>query len=369
MRFYQQRHKFYCGIDLHAKKMFLCVLDEQGSVVLHRNIKTDPDSLRRALQPFRDDLIIGVECMFSWYWLADWCREEKIHFVLGHALYMKAIHGGKAKNDKLDSEKIARLLRGGTFPLAYVYPKEMRGTRDLLRRRTFLVRRRAELLAHVQNTYTQYNIRVSSGWGRDRLREDDPTAPFADESVKFMLRSDISVIERFDETIVKLESHLIRHAKVDDPIRFQLLRTIPGVGPILGLVMLYEVHDIDRFAGIGQFVSYARLVACSHESNGKKLGTGGSKIGNAHLKWAFGEAAALMIRETDEAKAFVEKLTKQRGKARAVALLAAKIGRAVYWMMKRKQPYDAALFWKSCLPHSKRSPATTAKQQLATVTS
>jgi transposase len=184
-----------------------------------------------------------------------------------------------------------------------------------------------------------------------------------------MLRSDISVIERFDETIVKLESHLIRHAKVDDPIRFQLLRTIPGVGPILGLVMLCEVHDIDRFAGIGQFVSYARLVACSHESNGKKLGTGGSKIGNAHLKWAFGEAAALMIRETDEAKAFVEKLTKQRGKARAVALLAAKIGRAVYWMMKRKQPYDAALFWKSCLPHSKRSPATTAKQQLATVTS
>lgn len=367
MRFYQGRHKFYCGIDLHAKKMFLCVLDEQGSVVLHRNIKTDPDSLRRALQPFRDDLIIGVECMFSWYWLADWCREEKIHFVLGHALYMKAIHGGKAKNDKLDSEKIARLLRGGTFPLAYVYPKEMRGTRDLLRRRTFLVRRRAELLAHVQNTYTQYNIRVTSGWGRDRLRADDPTSPFADESVKFMLRSDIAVVERLDETIVQLESHLIRHAKVDDPVRFQLLRTIPGVGPILGLVMLYEVHDIERFAGIGQFVSYARLVACSHESNGKKLGTGGSKIGNAHLKWAFGEAAALMIRETDEAKAFVEKLTKQRGKARAVALLAAKIGRAVYWMMKRKQPYDAALFWKSCLPRLRRSPKVQ-QEQLATVT-
>lgn len=118
MRFYLQRHQFYCGIDLHAKKMFLCVLDGQGSIVLHRNIRTDPDSLRRSLQPFREDLVIGVECMFSWYWLADWCREEKIPFVLGHALYMKAIHGGKAKNDKLDSEKIARLLRGGTFTLA-----------------------------------------------------------------------------------------------------------------------------------------------------------------------------------------------------------------------------------------------------------
>ena len=101
--------------------------------------------------------------MFSWYWLADWCRDEKIAFVLGHALYMKAIHGGKAKNDKIDSKKIAQLLRSGNFPLAYVYPKEMRGTRDLLRRRTFLVRRRAELLAHVQNTFRQYNIRTSSG--------------------------------------------------------------------------------------------------------------------------------------------------------------------------------------------------------------
>jgi transposase len=368
MRFYQQRHKFYCGIDLHAKKMFLCILDEQGQIVLHRNINADPESLQRALEPFRDGLVVAVECTFSWYWLADWCCEEKIEFVLGHALYMKAIHGGKAKNDKLDSEKIARLLRGGTFPLAYVYPKEMRGTRDLLRRRTFLVRRRAELIAHVQNTFTQYNIRVTSGWGRDRLKEDDPTAPFSDESVKFMLRADIAVIERLDETIVKLESHLLRHAKVHDPIRFQLLRTIPGVGVTLGLVMLYEVHDIDRFSGIGQFVSYARLVACAHESAGKKLGSGGRKIGNAHLKWAFGEAAALMIRETDEAKAFVEKMTKQRGKARAVALLAAKIGRAVYWIMKRKQPYDAALFWKSCLPRSLRTRVKAQQQQTDTAT-
>lgn len=353
MRFYLERHRFYCGIDLHAKKMFVCVLDEHGTIVLHRNIKTDPQTLKRVLQPYRENLVIGVECMFSWYWLADWCREENIPFVLGHALYMKAIHGGKAKNDRIDSEKLARLLRGGNFPLAYVYPKEMRGTRDLLRRRTFFVRRRAELLAHVQNTYTQYNVSVSSGWGRDRLRENDPTAPFTDESVKFMLHSDIAVVERLDETIVKLESHLIRHAKVHDPIRFQLLRTIPGVGPILSMVMLYEVQDIERFRGIGEFVSYARLVACAHESDGKKLGSGGRKIGNSHLKWAFGEAAALMIRETDEAKAFVEKMSKQRGKARAVALLAAKIGRAVYWMMKRKQPYDAALFWKSCVPRRK----------------
>jgi transposase len=359
MRVYQQQHAFYCGIDLHAKKMFVCVLDAQGQIVLHRNIACDGDALRSLLQPFRQDVVIGVECTFSWYWLADWCRDEKLPFVLGHALYMKAIHGGKAKNDKLDSEKLARLLRGGNFPLAYVYPKEMRGTRDLLRRRTFLVRRRGELLAHIQNTFTQYNLPNRGGRGRDRLREDDWAAAFTDESLQFMLRSEAAVIERLDETIVKLESHLIRHAKIDDAVRFQLLRTIPGVGPVLALVMLYEVHDIERFAHVGQFVSYARLVACAHESAGKKLGTGGKKIGNAHLKWAFGEAAVLMIREADEAKVFVEKQTKQRGKARAIGLLAAKIGRAVYWMMKRQQPFDAVLFWKSSGPRPKKKSATT----------
>ena len=168
--------------------------------------------------------------------------------------------------------------------MADVDPQEMRGTRDLLRRRTFFVRRRAELLAHLQNTYTQYNIASRNGRGRDRLKDGDPTAPFTDESVRCMLDADITVVAQLDTTITKLESHLIRHAKVDDPIRFQLLKTIPGVGPVLALVMLYEVHDVDRFQGIGQFVSYARLVACEHESAGKKLGTGGRKIGNSHLK-------------------------------------------------------------------------------------
>ncbi|WP_425614250.1 transposase [Anatilimnocola sp. NA78] len=96
--------------------------------------------------------------MFAWYWLADLCAEEKIPFVLGHALYMKAIHGGKSKNDKIDSHKIALLLKGGMLPLAYAYPKKMRATRDLLRRRTKLVRVRSEALAHVQNTVSQYNL-------------------------------------------------------------------------------------------------------------------------------------------------------------------------------------------------------------------
>ncbi len=125
MRFYDQQHEFYCGVDLHTRRMYLCILDREGNKQLHRNMRAKPHEFLRAISGFREDLVVGVECMFTWYWLADLCTDENIHFVLGHALYMKAIHGGKKKNDKIDSEKIARLMRGGTVPLSYVYGRTL----------------------------------------------------------------------------------------------------------------------------------------------------------------------------------------------------------------------------------------------------
>ncbi len=158
MRFYTEQHSFYCGIDLHARTMYVCILSADGETVLERNIPTSPERFLKLIAPYREGLVVGVECMFSWYWLADLCAQEDISFLLGHALYMKAVHGGKAQNDRLDAQKIAATLRGGMFPMAYVYPEKMRATRDLLRRRTFLMRQRAELLTHVQNTNIQYNL-------------------------------------------------------------------------------------------------------------------------------------------------------------------------------------------------------------------
>ena len=158
MRFYTKQHSFYCGIDLHTNKMYLCILTQEGEIALHRNIKTNPEAFLRAVKPYREDLVVCAECMFTWYWLADLCEKENIPFILGHALYMRAIHGGKSKNDKIDSKKIAALLRGGLIPMAYVYPQKMRSTRDLMRRRNHLMRKRAELLAHIQNTASQYNL-------------------------------------------------------------------------------------------------------------------------------------------------------------------------------------------------------------------
>ena len=149
MRFYTHPHRFYCGIDLHARTMHLCILGQAGNVVLDKNLAARPEPFLRAIAPFRPDLVCA-ECMDAWYWLADLCAQEQVPFALGHALYLKLIYGAKAKNDKIDAGKIARLLKGGTFPLAYVYPKGMRETRDLLRRRTYLVRQRSGLFTHLQ---------------------------------------------------------------------------------------------------------------------------------------------------------------------------------------------------------------------------
>jgi transposase len=155
MRFYTNQHPFYCGIDLHARSMYVCILSHDGEILVHRNMKAAPEPFLKAVAPYRDGLVVAVECLFTWSWLADLCAQEGIPFVLGHALYRKAIHGGKAKNDKIDSQKIAALLRGGMLPHADVYPAEMRATRALLRRRTHLMRKRAELLAHVQHPKSQ----------------------------------------------------------------------------------------------------------------------------------------------------------------------------------------------------------------------
>src|SRR5256712_9984735 len=147
MRFYTHQHKHYCGIDLHARTMYVCILDQAGTILVHKNLPTTPEAFLRVIAPYRDDLVVGVECIFTWYWLADLCAKEGIAFVLGHALYMKAIHRGKAQNEKIDAHKIAVLLRGGMIPQAYGYPAEMRAPRGLLPRRVHLGRGKRGLLA------------------------------------------------------------------------------------------------------------------------------------------------------------------------------------------------------------------------------
>jgi hypothetical protein len=146
MRFYNRQHRHYCRIDLHVKTLYVCILDGAGQVLVHRNVKSTAEAFLEIVTPYRDDRVVAAECMLTWSWLADVGTAEGITVVLGHALAMKAIHGGKSKNDKIDSHKIASLVRGGLLPQSDVYPATMRSTRDVLRRRLHLVRKRGQLL-------------------------------------------------------------------------------------------------------------------------------------------------------------------------------------------------------------------------------
>lgn len=344
MRFYTKQHVHYCGIDLHARSLYLCILNQEGETLIHRQLPCDREKLLKTLAPYREDLAVAVECLFCWYWVADLCSEQGITFVLGHALYMKAIHGGKTKNDRIDSYKIAALLRGGNLPYAYVYPHEMRATRDLLRRRLFFARKRGELLTHIQNTNTQYNLpaleeRADKTKDRGAIIEH-----FDDEIVQMSIASDIALLESYSQVIRDMELYLIHEVRKDRNREFYLLRSIPGIGEILSLTLLYEIHDLSRFPRVQDFLSYARLVKGTHESAGKTKKLAGAKMGNVHLKWAFSEAAALFLRGNSVGQKYFARLEKKHGKGKALSILAAKLGRAVYYMLLRRRPFELQRF-------------------------
>ena len=205
MRFYTGQHRYYCGIDLHARTMYLCILDhETGKTLLHRNLRSEPERFLQAIEPYRDGLVVGVECIFCWYWLADLCADEDIPFILGHALYMKAIHGGKAKNDKIDAHKIATLLKGGAFPFAYVYPRGMRATRDLLRRRLLFVRRRSELFTHIRIVFHQFNLPAPAAAFHHPRNRLGVAEAIPDPIVRANVEADLAMAEQLDEIIRSL---------------------------------------------------------------------------------------------------------------------------------------------------------------------
>lgn len=348
MEFYKEEHKYYCGIDLHARSLYICIIDQKGEKLFHRQVPAKREAFLKVIEPYREDVAVCVECMFCWYWVSDLCSEEGITFVLGHALYMKAIHGGKAKSDRIDSKKIAALLRGGMIPVSYAYPGKMRSTRDLFRRRMHFMWKRAELLSHIQNTNSQYNlpeigVKIARPADRKRLG-DDLVNRFDDPSVRKSIETDATLIDVYDRLLDDLERYIAKNAVAHDPVGFYLLQSVPGIGRTLGMSILYEIHTIKRFKSVQKFLSYSRLVKCMKESAGKKYGKIGSKIGNAYLKWAFCEAAVLFLKGNKKRQAWFARLEKKHGKGKALSILAAKIARAVYFMLLRKHPFDEERF-------------------------
>ena len=344
MKYYSSTTQFNCGIDLHARQMYVCVMDREGHKLVHTNIRNnDFDYFLKLVAPYRHDLTVCAECMFGWYWLADACQAAGLHFFLAHALYLKAIHGGKNKNDRIDSEKIAHLLRSNLIPPAYVYPADKRPLRALLRQRILYVWRRSELLSRIQSHQLAYNrptlrqTRPNRDPWEERLlaQEDNPIRQLA-------LQNDLALIRHYDTQIAALEEQLQKLTKATAWRDYTLLQTVPGIGEHLGLTLLYEIGDIQRFPTVKDFVSYCRLVKGTVASAGKIKGLRGAKLGNPYLRWAFGEAAVIAKRDQEVIGPLAQRLEAKLGgnKFKANTVLAIKLARSVYFMLKNKTVFD-----------------------------
>jgi transposase len=344
MKYYTSTTEYNCGIDLHARQMYVCVMDRQGKKLVHTNVKdNDFKFFLKLVQPYQHSLTVCCECMFGWYWLADACQDAGLTFVLAHALYVKAIHGGKNKNDRVDSEKLTHLLRSNLIPPAYVYPAQKRPLRALLRQRIFYVWRRAELLARIHSHQLAHNRiparqtrRVRDGWEEQLLAaEDHPLRQIA-------LKNDLAMIRHFDKQIFGLEEELQRQTKKVACRDYALLQTVPGIGETLGLTVLHEIGDIERFPTVKDFLSYCRLVKGTVASAGKIKGLRGAKLGNPYLRWAFGEAAVIAKRDPCTIGPLAQRLEAQMGgnKFKANTVMAIKLARATYFMLKNKTVFD-----------------------------
>jgi transposase len=346
MRYFQPPPdtRFYAGVDLHARALFLVVLDHTGQIRYARNLPANPESFRQAVAPFRDGLVVGCECMHCWYWLADACRDDGIAFALGHAWGMKAVHGSKTKCDRKDAEAIARLLKGGNFPLAYAYPKERRGLRDLLCARLRLVRQRAEIYGHVHTARRQLNLPPVSNDVKYKSKRASALADIEDDCVRRRVEADLSLLEPLDTTIRRLEKDIEAAARPHYATEMAVLQSTPGVGLVIALTILLEIDTLGRFDRRQQFCSYARLCGARQESGGKTVGQGNAKQGNAWLKWAFSEAAVLSAQKDERMGKYLDKLSSRLGKAKALSALAHKLGRAFYHMLRKREVFNIDQF-------------------------
>jgi transposase len=265
-----------------------------------------------------------------------------LHFVLAHALYVKAIHGGKNKNDRIDSEKLCHLLRTNLIPPAYVYPAEKRPLRALLRQRLLYVWNRSELLSRIQSHQLAYNrptcrqtLYNRESWGEQLLTAEPNTV------CQLALQNDLALIGHYDAQLASLEKELLKLTRQTASRDFTLLQTTPGIGDYIGLTILHEIGNIARFPTVKDFLSYCRLVKGTVASAGKIKGLRGAKLGNPYLRWAFGEAAVVAKRDAVLGP-LAQRLEARMGgnKFKANTVLAIKLARAVYFMLRDHTVFD-----------------------------
>ncbi len=330
----------YAGFDLHANNNFLGVVDESGKKIFKKKLPNEPETILNALDPLRQELVgIVVESTFNWYWLVDLLMDEGYRVHLANPSAIQKYKGLKHSNDVHDAFWLAEMLRLGILPTGYIYPKEERAVRDLLRKRSHLVKLRTSLSLSLKNIVAR-NCGQSVKQNEIIQLKQDLVAPLFEDNEDLALACKMSkeVIDCLTNRINHIERSVEGKLGLKDS--YQYLTTMPGVGLILGLTIMLETGDINRFSNVGNYSSYCRKVPSQWTSNGKIKGKGNIKNGNKYLAWAFSEAAEHARRYSPEVQAYYNRKFQRTNRMTAHAALAHKYTRAAYYIMKDHVPFD-----------------------------
>lgn len=326
--------KFYTGIDLHSNNNYLAIIDENDNRIHKRKLPNQPDVILSELEPYRDRISgIVVESTFNWYWLVDLLMDEGYCLHLANPAAIQKYKGLKYSDDNHDAFWLAHMLRLKILPEGYIYPKDDRPIRDLLRKRGHLVQLRTALINSLQGIISR-NCGCSLGANKIKAVKEDHISPLLIGQEDLELSGAVSkdCIDFLTSKIREIESAVKNKVKLRES--FLGLQTIPGIGLTLALTIMLETGEISRFSKVGQFSSYCRKVPSKWTSNNKKKGKGNIKNGNKYLAWAFSEAAEFTRRYNDSAKAFFNRKMAQSNRMVAHAALAHKLARASYYIMR-----------------------------------
>lgn len=329
----------YCGIDLHSRDSWLAILDEGLEVVGETKVGNDLEAILRVLEPHREALEgVAVESTFNWYWLVDGLMDAGHRVHLTNTWAVKQYEGLKYTDDRHDARWLAHLLALGILPEGYIYPKEERSARDLMRRRTFLVRKRTSFILAMRGAFEcRTGMRINSN-DLKKWKAEDVMAYVEDPMAAFGITCLLEPMHALSAQIKKIEKAALSRGRLRP--EFVPLETVWGIGKILALTIMYEVGDIARFRKVGNFTSYCRLVNTARLSAGKRKGSGNRKNGNPYLSWAFSEAAHHAVRHYPEAQKYFQRKRSKTNGIIAIRALAHKLARASYHVMRDHVDFD-----------------------------
>ena len=330
---------FYAGIDLHSNNNVLVVIDDEEQVLYRKRLRNELPIVIEALQSFQHDLIgVVVESTYNWYWLVDGLMAAGYSLHLANTAAIQQYSGLKHGDDVSDALWLAEMLRLGVLPEGFIYPKERRPVRDLLRKRRQLVHMQTSNLLGAQNIIARNSGRTLSGNGIKRQSREDIDGLGFPEDVGLAIKSNLAVMACLKEQIGCVEKRILEQARSRKG--YERLLTVNGIGKILGLTIILETGPIERFESAGNYSSYARCVSSTRVSNAKRKGQGNRKNGNGYLAWAYIEAANFAIRYDSTIKKWYQRKTAKTKRPIALKAVAHKLARASYYMLRDDVNFD-----------------------------